>query len=166
MDGIGLSAWVGVAGFALGVINTGWLIYSSRVRLRVTAIWAVYDGTGVIRTSRHASAAEKEPKGNFGVQVVNAGRVPVFVDEVGVCTPGRKARIRRLLGLRWEPEERSLILNDAFKDISLPQELPPGAKLYIRAASGAKDKPGMTKHGWVYAETQDARMFCARHEFF
>jgi hypothetical protein len=155
---------LGTLGAVLGFFATWGGIVRDRPMLRVRAVWyseVIVVDEGVIPvTSRADSAPERYPDGQFGIEVVNPGQVPVFIREIGVTSA------RHVWWYRFrefpEPPDRGTIVEDARGKVVLPYELVPGASVVVVAGKDAHRAPALATACSVFAITQADQLFLGR----
>jgi hypothetical protein len=158
-----VGAVLGLIGTVLGLMSTWSGLTRDRPRLRVRLVWVVYGGSAERPfriTSRRKDAIQQHPDGQFGIELINRGYVPVRVAEVGL-TADRFAWWRRFAEFP-HPAPRIWASQDDEQLPSMPVEVPVGGMVLIVAAPGLRDFAKQRRARRVYAISEDERLFVAR----
>jgi hypothetical protein len=164
-----LAAFVGLVGGVLGVASAliSWIREKPKVKVRAVWLHCIPGAheESVSRVTTTDPKAVGTGDGRVQIEVLNTGYVPVYVREVGVS---------HVSGQKWLPWPRMHLetrerapfdesdeTSDGVKH-SLPCRLEPGAPLRIGLSSLDSDGPAMRTAKYVYAITEDDRLFITR----
>lgn len=139
MQDMGWMQWVtfGIAlvGATLGVFNAWWSVRKDLVRLRVRPVAMITD-TGIA---------------SVGIEVINAGYIPVTISEVGF-TSGRRAK------------HKAIITEDLFSRVRLPYRMEPRTEMTMTITPSFIKSPVQRRATHCFAKTACGVKVIARYQ--